>query len=114
MSDAEAHDIAIAPPDPADKPPRLRWRIVPAVGCGVFGGLFALMGVLGVVMLTILPPGDARLITERAFPQTVANASGGALGLIAAPLWWRGRWGWAAGLSALGVSFFVAGAWLRP
>ncbi|MFH5805765.1 hypothetical protein [Alienimonas sp. DA493] len=111
---AETDPAVIAPPDPADRPPRLRWRMIPTAGCGVFGLLFVVFGVMGVVALSLLPDGDARLIMRRAFPQTIANASGGLLWLVSAPLWWRGRWGWAAGLSLLGLSFFVAGIWLRP
>ncbi|MEM9702145.1 MAG: hypothetical protein AAF907_06855 [Planctomycetota bacterium] len=113
MRDAENELPAIAPPDPADRPPRLRWRLIPAVGCGLIGGLFVLGGLLSVFLLITLPP-DARLITERGLPQTAATFSGGLLGVISVPFWWRGRWGWAAGLTALGLSFFVAGAWLRP
>ena len=45
---------AIAPADPADRPPRFRWRVLPTVGCGLFGGLSLLGGVASAVALATI------------------------------------------------------------
>ncbi|MFH5805766.1 hypothetical protein [Alienimonas sp. DA493] len=110
MSDAPDDPAVIAPPDPADRPPRFRWRLLPTVGCGLFGGLSLLGTLAGLAMimsrinLAAAPPG-----TLNVFAAGIAmNATGGLLWIAAAICWWRGRWRWAAGLSVLGFAFFAA------
>ena len=45
MSDRPPDPPAIAPVDPADRPPRFRWRLLPTIWCGLaalYCGLFAI------------------------------------------------------------------------
>ena len=99
----------IAPVDPADRPPRFRWRVLPMLGCGLFGGISLLATLGGAVMLVTRAQRAADPAGVLIFfaPGLALNATGGGLWIGAAMLWWRGRWGWASGLSATGLAFFV-------
>ena len=102
---------AIAPADPADRPPRFRWRLLPTLGCGLFGGLSLLGAVLAVAVSAAAVsrlPGTA--FREDFLLSSAANGTGGACWVAAAVLWWKGRWRWAAALSAAGAAWFWAGS----
>jgi hypothetical protein len=52
----------------------------------------------------------AMLPTGRELLSLTGSGTGGALWFVSAADWWRQRWVRASGLTALGLSFLVAGA----
>ncbi|MEM9702144.1 MAG: hypothetical protein AAF907_06850 [Planctomycetota bacterium] len=115
MNEPPVIQEAIAPPDPADRPSRLRWRLFPTMGCGLFGGLSLLSGIVGTASLLAQQGGALpdRLIASL-IGWALLSGTGGVLWVVAAALCWRGRWAWMAAATVLGFLFFVAASPFAP
>lgn len=103
-------DAVIAPPDPADKPPRFRWRIVPAL-FGILYGVAATLGGLAnsAVLVWFAARGSVppRVHVGVGFLTAAATTVGGVAltaGCVAA---WRGRFRPAGLLCTVGVAVLV-------
>jgi hypothetical protein len=91
------------------RPPatRFRWRIIPTAFLSIFGGLMTVAGVYQAVASLVLSAQFAeRPADERPFAASplsgILTFISGSLWMLAAALWWRGRWRWALAIAIVG------------
>ncbi|QDT15687.1 hypothetical protein [Alienimonas californiensis] len=108
---APADPAVIAPADPADGPPRFRWRLFPAAGCGLaalYSGLLAASTAAMLFHFAGSPfPGSRELwpwATAMLLHRTAMTLAWG----VAVPFFWRGQWTWAWIAVAAAILFPLA------
>ena len=113
ITDAAADPPAIAPVDPADRPPRFRWRLIPAFLCGTYGGAALLIGLANTAALLWLVRRGATfgLSLLPAFLSAGAMTVGGGALIVGTVLMWRGRSRLTLGLIETGVAALLLNGW---
>ena len=109
----DADPAVLAPADPADRPPRFRWRVIPAFLCALYGVLVTLGGLVNVGALFWFL-NDSRRPPGPVLPSFLAAGSvtvGGVLLTAGAVALWRGRMATGALLCSAGAVTLAATAW---
>ena len=93
MSEPQDAPAAIAPPDPTDRPPRFRWRVIPALLGMLYGATVTIMGVANVgAFVWLIGRGDwgPAAALPGLLTATTATVGGVLLTVGAVRLWRRG------------------------